>query len=273
MSIYRGLAMTVAGSDSGGGAGIQADLKTFAALRVFGTSAITALTAQNSLGVKGIHDVPPDFISAQMKAVLSDFPMGAVKTGMLGKGPAIEVICEEIRNFSVHKLVVDPVMVAQSGDSLIADDAVSVIKEQLLPLALLVTPNVPEAEKLTGLVVENPEDMEAAAAAIGDMGPKAVLVKGGHLHGETMVDVLWESGKITRFESPRIDTTNNHGTGCTLSAAITAEIAAGCDLGLAVERGRTYLRLALENGFKPGAGYGPTGHAVTPPWIEGSVRG
>lgn len=268
MSIYRGLAMTVAGSDSGGGAGIQADLKTFAALKVFGTSAITAITVQNSLGVHGIHAVPPKIVIDQMKAVLSDFKIGAVKTGMLGNSETIEAVCEGIKYCSVDKLVVDPVMVAQSGDSLLEDSAVQAIKEELLPLALLVTPNVPEAEKLTGLSVSDVQGMIHAASAIGEMGPKAVLIKGGHLSGDTMNDVLWISGKTVTFSSPRIDTENNHGTGCTLSAAIAAELAAGCDLETAVERGRAYLRLALENGFKPGKGYGPTGHCVTPNWIK-----
>jgi hydroxymethylpyrimidine/phosphomethylpyrimidine kinase len=268
LSIYRGLAMTVAGSDSGGGAGIQADLKTFAALRVFGTSALTAVTAQNSLGVQAIHDIPPEIIYEQMKSVLSDFSVGAVKTGMLGKTDAIGAVCRAVRDFSVHKLVVDPVMIAQSGDSLIQDDAVSAIKEELLPLATLVTPNVPEAERLSGLEVPDVEGMIAAASAIAGMGPQAVLVKGGHLEGEKVVDVLWTSGKPIKFESPRIDTENNHGTGCTLSAAIAAELAAGCELDLAVERGRAYLMMALERGFKPGKGYGPTGHAVTPDWVK-----
>lgn len=268
MSIYRGLAMTVAGSDSGGGAGIQADLKTFAALKIFGTSAITAVTAQNSLGVQAIHDVPPEVVYSQMESVLSDFSIGAMKTGMLGNPRTIEKVCEAIRDFNVHKLVVDPVMVAQSGDSLIADEAVSVLIKELLPLSTLVTPNVPEAERLSGVSVKNVEDMVRAASAIAEMGPVAVLVKGGHLDGDTMVDVLWLAGKIVRFEGARIETTNNHGTGCTLSSAITAELAAGCDLSTAVERGRSYLRLALENGFKPGHGYGPTGHAVIPEWLK-----
>lgn len=267
MSIYRGLAMTVAGSDSGGGAGIQADLKTFAALRVFGTSAITAITVQNSLGVHGIHVIPPQMVIDQMKAVLSDFKIGAVKTGMLTNTETINAVCEGLRACPVNKLVVDPVMVAQSGDSLMEDSSVLAIKEQLLPLTYLVTPNVPEAEKLTGLEVSDVQGMIYAASAIGDMGPKAVLVKGGHLPGDTMNDVLWIDGKTITFSSPRIDTENNHGTGCTLSAAITAELAAGCSLEDAIERGRIYLRLALANGFKPGAGYGPTGHCVTPPWL------
>ncbi|PIE53885.1 MAG: bifunctional hydroxymethylpyrimidine kinase/phosphomethylpyrimidine kinase [Dethiosulfovibrio peptidovorans] len=260
--------MTVAGSDSGGGAGIQADLKTFAALRVFGTSAVAAVTAQNSLGVQAIHNIPPGMVLEQMRSVLSDFSVGAVKTGMLSGAQIVTSVCEGIRELSVHSLVVDPVMVAQSGDPLIADQAVMAIKEELLPLASLVTPNVPEAERLSGLSVTDVDSMTAAASTIAGMGPQAVLVKGGHLEGNVVTDVLWISGKAVRFDSPKIDTGNTHGTGCTLSAAIAAELAAGCELQEAVKRGHSYLQLALKHGFRPGGGHGPVGHLVSPEWIQ-----
>lgn len=268
MSIYRGIALTVAGTDSGGGAGVQADLKTFAALKVFGTSAITVITAQNSRGVQAIHDVPPEIITAQLQSVLSDFSVNAVKTGMLSCCESIEAVARAFSDFSVQRLVVDPVMVAQSGDPLVKDDAIHLLTDEILPRALLVTPNVPEAEILSGLTIETVEQMEQAARFIADAGPQAVLVKGGHLpQGDVMVDVLYSTGEITRFESPRIDTKNTHGTGCSLSSAITAELAAGADLRLAVERGRQYLMTALHHSFQPGHGPGPIGHAVEMPWV------
>lgn len=268
--IYRGIAMTVAGSDSGGGAGIQADLKTFAALKVFGTSAITALTVQNSLGVTGIHNAPPEIIKAQILAVGSDFPLGAVKTGMLGNRGTIRAVAEGLSELGIKKIVVDPVMVAQSGDSLLAADAVEAVKEIIVPLALIVTPNLPEAEKLTGMKIESVEEMTAAAREIAKLGCGAVLVKGGHLAGEPEIitDVLLADGKISLLQDRRIETTANHGTGCTLSSAIAAELAAGLRLGEAVARARQYLRAGLHYGVTAGHGAGCLGHAVTMPWTE-----
>lgn len=268
MALYRGIALTIAGSDSGGGAGIQADLKTFAAMKVFGTSVITAITAQNSLGVSGIHDVPAEIVTAQMDAVLADFSVMAVKTGMLSREDTIAAVCDGIRKYGISKMVVDPVMVAQSGDSLISDRAVKALKEQLLPMTLLATPNIPEAEKLSGLEISDVEGMKKAAKIISGAGPHSVLVKGGHMDGDTITDVLFMQGEYTLFEDSRIKTENTHGTGCTLSSAITAELAAGASVEEAVSRGRSYLRLALENSFKPGRGYGPLGHAVVPEWLE-----
>ncbi len=268
LDLYRGIALTIAGSDSGGGAGIQADLKTFAALRIFGTSAITAITAQNSLGVSGIHDVPSQMVTAQMDAVLSDFSVAAIKTGMLSREDTIAAVCEGIRKHDISKIVVDPVMVAQSGDSLVSNDAVHALKEQLLPIAFLVTPNIPEAEKLSGLEISDIEGMKMAAKIISESGSQAVLVKGGHMDGPVIIDVLLVNGKYTLFEDRRIETENTHGTGCTLSSAITAELSAGTSLEEAVRRGRTYLRLTLEKSFKPGRGYGPLGHAIAVEWIE-----
>ena len=268
--IYRGLAMTVAGSDSGGGAGIQADLKTFASLKVFGTSAITAVTVQNSVGVTGIHPIPPEIIKAQILAVGRDFPLDAVKTGMLGNRGAISAVAEGLSELGIKKLVVDPVMVAQSGDSLLEADAVDAVKSIIVPMAMIVTPNLPEAEKLTGMTVRTVEEMKAAAEEIAKLGCGAVLVKGGHLGGEpdVITDVLYADGKMTLFEDKRIDTTANHGTGCTLSSAIAAELAAGCGLEEAVTRARLYLRAGLHYGVTAGHGAGCLGHAVTMPWTE-----
>jgi hydroxymethylpyrimidine/phosphomethylpyrimidine kinase len=272
--LYRGNALTIAGSDSGGGAGIQADLKTFAALHVFGMSVITAVTAQNSLTVTDIFNLPEENVEAQLKAVLSDFTVNALKTGMLSRKEIIGVTCEALKNYQISNVVVDPVMISQSGVTLIAEEAVAAMQEQLLPLALLVTPNMPEAAKLSGIDVNTREDMGRAARIIAGLGPKAVLVKGGHMEedeaGETVVDVLFNEGKITVFEDSRINTQNTHGTGCTLSAAIAAELAAGRDLLEAVSLGRQYLRLALSHSFKPGHGWGPLGHAVRPSWVVDS---
>lgn len=268
MGIYRGIAMTIAGSDSGGGAGIQADLKTFASLKVFGTSALTAITAQNSMGVSAIHDIPHSVVTAQIEAVLSDFSVSAVKTGMLSQPETIEAVCEGLKKYDISRVVVDPVMVAQSGDELISREAVRIMKEKLLPLAFLVTPNIPEAEKLSGKNIFSVEDMKSAAKEISFAGPSAVLVKGGHMKGDVLTDVLFMEGEYTLFEDTRIDTENTHGTGCTLSSAITAELSAGLSLNEAIVRGRTYLRLALSHSFKPGKGYGPLGHAARADWIQ-----
>lgn len=269
MSMYRGIAVTIAGSDSGGGAGIQADLKTCAALKVFGMTVITALTAQNSTAVTDVWNVPADMVRAQMNALWSDFPVGAAKTGMLSSPDIIRTVVQGVRKWNVTNLVVDPVMVAQSGAPLIADDAVEALGEDLLPHALLATPNIPEAERLAGFSIRSTEEMERAARRIAELGPKAVLVKGGHLlREESVTDVFFYKGKLTLFEDPRIFTENTHGTGCTLSAAITAELAAGIPLEEAVRRGRQYLRMGLEASFRPGKGWGPLGHAVTPPWLQ-----
>ncbi len=269
-SIYRGIAMTVAGSDSGGGAGIQADLKTFAALKVFGTSAITAVTVQNSVGVTGIRPIPPDIVKAQILAVGRDFQLDAGKTGMLGNRADIEAAAEGLAELGIKKIVVDPVMVAQSGDSLLEADAVEAVKRVMIPMAMIVTPNLPEAEKLTGMRVRTVDEMKAAACEIAQFGCGAVLVKGGHLAGkpDLITDVLYEDGKATLFEDRRIDTDANHGTGCTLSSAIAAELAAGCKLAEAVRRARLYLRAGLHFGVTAGHGAGCLGHEVTMPWIE-----
>jgi hydroxymethylpyrimidine/phosphomethylpyrimidine kinase len=264
---YRGIALTAAGSDSGGGAGIQADLKTFAALRVFGTSVITAVTAQNSLGVRHVEVLSPESIKEQLRAVLSDFPVGAMKTGMLASSEVIEALCEVLSEFAPQKIVVDPVMISQTGHALIDQSAISTLKEKLFKHAMLVTPNLPEAEKLVGFPIEDKESAQKAASAIAQMGAKAVLIKGGHRESQTLQDLLFIGERVRVFTHPRIPTENTHGTGCTLSAAITAELASGCPLEEAVERGITYLQMALRRSFRPGKGPGPVGHFVVPSWV------
>ncbi len=268
MSIYRGIAVSIAGSDSGGGAGIQADLKTCAALKVFGMTAITALTAQNSREVSAVWNTPREMVRAQMDAIWSDFPVGAAKTGMLSLPETIMEVAEGVRRWKIENLVVDPVMVAQSGAVLISEEAVEALQKELLPLTFLLTPNIPEAEKLSGIEIKSLEDMERAAQILGRSGPRAVLLKGGHmLQPDTATDVFYYEGNTVRYTDSRIFTENTHGTGCTLSAAITAELAAGEGLTKAVERGRQYLRLALEASFRPGSQWGPLGHAVRAPWL------
>lgn len=267
--MYRGIAITVAGSDSGGGAGIQADLKTFAALRVFGTSAITAITVQNSLGVSGVHAIPPEVIEAQIVAVGSDFPIGAVKTGMVGNRPAVDAVVSGIGKIRTPFVVVDPVMIAQSGDPLIEDDAIDAVRDSLIPLATIVTPNLPEAKRLTGMDIKCVEDMKSAAYALKELGCGAVLVKGGHMEsGDMVFDVLLVDDEIIVFEDSRIRTNANHGTGCTLSSAIAAELASGCALIEAVSRARRYLREGLARGVSFGHGAGCLGHAITMEWVD-----
>lgn len=265
---YRGIAMTIAGSDSGGGAGIEADLATFLHLHVFGTVAITAVTAQNSKGVHGVFDIPPDGVRAQIDAVLKDFSVGAVKTGMLSREETISEVAKALSEYNCKKLVVDPVMVAQSGDSLIFGDAVKALEEKLLPLAFIVTPNIPEAQILTGITIKSSEDMKKAAKAISKLGPQSVLVKGGHLEEKQLVDLFYYEGEFYTFTHERIDTLDHHGTGCTLSAAITAELAANTETVEAVKRAIDYTRLGIEHRFKGGKGYGCVGHIFDIDWLR-----
>lgn len=257
-------ALTIAGSDSGGGAGIQADLKTFSAFRVFGMSAITAVTAQNSLGVQGVENLPPAFVARQLRSVLEDFGADAAKCGMLSTAPIIEAVAAELAGQRIEKLVVDPVMVAKSGDQLLQPEARAALADRILPLALLVTPNLPEAEVLAGIRVAEPEDMEEAARRIHLMGPRYVLVKGGHLKGDA-TDLLWNGRDFTRFSTPRIDSQNTHGTGCTFSAAITAGLARGQALGDAIRSAKAYVTRAIREGFQAGRGVGQLRHFI-PDW-------
>ncbi|RMF83643.1 MAG: bifunctional hydroxymethylpyrimidine kinase/phosphomethylpyrimidine kinase, partial [Nitrospinota bacterium] len=220
------VAMTVAGSDSGGGAGIQADLKTFAMLGVFGTSALTALTAQNTQGVQGIHDVPPEFVGSQIDSIVTDIGVDAMKTGMLSNAAIIEMVAAKITEYRIEKVVVDPVMVATSGDMLLQPEARETLRTRLLPLAYLVTPNLAEAEVLSGQKIKTLEEMKAAARQIHRSGAQRVLIKGGHFP-EKAVDLLYDGKEFRTFERPHIDTPHTHGTGCILSAAIAAELAKG----------------------------------------------
>jgi len=237
------VALTIAGSDPSGGAGIQADLKTFHQHGVYGESVITLLTVQNTRTVAGIEFVAPAFVGAQIDAVVSDIPPRAAKTGALGRADIIEAVAERARSFR-FPLVVDPVMVSKHGLPLLADDAVDALVRRLLPHAALVTPNLPEAARMTGFAVDDPAGMERAARAIHAMGPRAVLVKGGHLaHGA--LDLLLADGRVTVFPGERIDTVHTHGTGCTLSAAITARLARGEALEAAVAGARAYIREAI----------------------------
>ena len=257
------IALTIAGSDSSGGAGIQADLKTFSAFGVYGASVLTALTAQNTRGVQGVEPVRAQFVTAQLASVLSDLEIGAIKTGMLATAPVVSAVAAGLSRHRRLPLVVDPVMVATSGDVLLASDAVAALKSELFPLATLVTPNIPEAGALLGV---SPAETEEAAAeqahAIAQLGGAAVLVKGGHGTGSEAVDILYAGGTITRLAAPRIDTPHTHGTGCTLSAAIAALLAQGAGLEEAVRRAKAYVSAALAAGrdLGIGHGHGPVDH-------------
>jgi hydroxymethylpyrimidine/phosphomethylpyrimidine kinase len=257
MAIAR--ALTIAGSDSGGGAGIQADLKTFAALGVYGASVITAITAQNTRGVFAIQEIEPRIIAAQLDAVLDDIGADAAKTGMLASVPIIEVVADRVRAHRLTKLVVDPVMVAKSGDPLLRPEAVSAVKETLLPLALVLTPNLPEAETLIGRRIETDEDARRAAEEIHSFGPRYVVIKGGHRPGDA-IDLLYDGESFLTFSAARIDTPNTHGTGCTFSAAITAGLAQGLDVPTAVQAAKDYLTGAIAQAYSIGAGHSPVHH-------------
>jgi len=254
------VALTIAGSDSGGGAGIQADLKTFAAHGVFGTSAVTAVTAQNTVAVTGIEELSPELVGLQIDAVVSDIGVDAVKTGMLSSRGLIEVIARKLEEHRLEKIVVDPVMVAKSGARLLDPGAVEALAGLLLPRALVVTPNLPEAASLVGFPLEDEGSILEAAKRIVDMGAKAALVKGGHGRGPESVDVLYYRGRFRHYRAPRIPTNRTHGTGCTFSAAIAAQLALGRELEEAVERAKTYLTKAIATGLDLGRGHGPLNH-------------
>ncbi len=253
-------ALTIAGSDSGGGAGIQADLKTFAALGVFGTSVLTAITAQNTVAVTAVHEIPTEIIAAQLDAVLADIGTDAAKTGMLSSAAIIETVAAGVRRHNITKLVVDPVMVAKSGDHLLRRDAVGALRELLLPLALVVTPNIPEAETLAEMTITTDDDRREAARRIAAFGPRYVIVKGGHAPGDP-VDFLYDGhASIPIDAGPRIATPNTHGTGCTFSAAIAAGLAKGHDVERAVREAKTYITEALRRSYRVGAGHSPVHH-------------
>jgi hydroxymethylpyrimidine/phosphomethylpyrimidine kinase len=257
------IAVTIAGSDSGGGAGIQADLKTFSALGVYGASVIAALTAQNTLGVTAIHDVPAEFVTAQIDAVFSDLPVNAVKIGMLSQPDVIRAVAAGLDRYAQANVVLDPVMVATSGDMLLRDESVAVLIADLLPRASLVTPNLREAARLLDTDVATDEaGMETQAEAILRLGAQAVLIKGGHGSGPESDDLLMSPTGKRWFSAPRIDTLNTHGTGCTLSSAIAAGLASGLALELAIETAKSYITeaIAASDRLKIGRGHGPVHH-------------
>jgi hydroxymethylpyrimidine/phosphomethylpyrimidine kinase len=253
-------ALTIAGSDSGGGAGIQADLKTFAAHGVYGTSAITALTAQNTMGVTGVHVVPPEFVVAQIDAIADDIPIAAVKTGMLATAPIVRAVADVIARRRLRWLVVDPVMVAKSGDRLLDEKAVHEVISALIPLASVVTPNRMEAEVLTGRAVVSGDDAREAAKALVDLGARAAIVKGGHFQDADVVDLLYDGRDFHEFRHPRQPTRHTHGTGCTFAAALTANLALGHPLPNAVAGTVDFVAGAIAHGLAIGRGHGPLDH-------------
>ena len=267
--------LTIAGSDSGGGAGIQADLKTFAALGVYGMSAITSITAQNTVGAQCIHDLPPEFVALQIDSVVSDIGVDAAKTGMLSNTAIIEAVASKVKEYKIPNLVIDPVMYAKSGDALLRPDARDTLIKKLLPLSVLITPNIPEAEFLSGMKIKDMEDMKKAGEKIKEKVEADVLIKGGHLEIASpsarndksegarndirkVIDILYSGGEFFTFESERIDTKNTHGTGCTYSAAIASGLAKGYKLHDAVKRAKDFITLAIRNSIEIGKGRGPT---------------
>jgi hydroxymethylpyrimidine/phosphomethylpyrimidine kinase len=254
------IALTIAGSDSGGGAGIQADLKTFAAHGVYGTSAITAITAQNTIGVTAWQAVPSDLVTAQIEAVVSDIGCDAVKTGMLANAAIVEAVAAAIASLDLPNVVVDPVMLAKSGDSLIADEAVAALKAELLPRASVITPNVPEAEALVGFRIGTLDDAREAARCLRRLGPAAVVIKGGHLPSTDVVDLLFDGERFHEFAGPRVPGSSTHGTGCTFASALTANLANGLSLPESVAAAKTYVAEAIRHAPAIGRGHGPMDH-------------
>jgi hydroxymethylpyrimidine/phosphomethylpyrimidine kinase len=253
-------ALTIAGSDSGGGAGIQADLKTFHAHGVFGTSVLTAITAQNTVAVTRAYDLPLDLIDAQLDAVFDDFDISAAKTGMLSSAGIVKTVANRLSRLGFSQLVVDPVMISKSGYKLLKDDAIENLKTLILPLALVVTPNIHEAQLLAGFEIDSIDTMREAARRIRKLGPQNVLVKGGHADFDAATDILFDGDEFHVFKSEFFDTKNTHGTGCTYSAAITARLALGEPLVQAVQNAKTYIARAIKNSLAIGKGHGPTHH-------------
>jgi len=253
-------ALTIAGSDSGGGAGIQADLKTFAALGVYGTSAITAVTAQNTMGVTAAAALEADFVTAQIEAVAGDIAIHATKIGMLANAAIVEAVVAAIEDLELPLVVLDPVMIAKSGDRLLDEDGMLALRSELLPLARVVTPNLPEAEALSGRRIASVADAREAARMIHAMGARAVIVKGGHSRAQEIVDLLLEDDLVYEFRTPRIDTQNTHGTGCTFASAVAAHLALGRTLPEAAERAQRYVAGAIAHALPIGHGHGPLDH-------------
>lgn len=259
MSINR--ALTIAGSDSGGGAGIQADLKTFQELGVYGMTALTAVTAQNTIGVQDVFPLTAEMVQKQMESVGDDIGVHALKTGMLFNAEIITAVAETISRYNWAKVVVDPVMIAKGGASLLQQQAVSAMKTELLPLAMVVTPNIPEAEVLTGMEIKTEADKHEAAKKLFELGVKNVVIKGGHDENTSeSIDLLYDGIDFTTFRNTRIQTKNTHGTGCTFSAAITAELAKGSSIHVAVSIAKNYIQAAIEHDLHIGSGHGPTNH-------------
>ncbi len=260
-------ALTIAGSDCSGGAGIQADLKTMAAHKVYGMSVVTALTAQNTMGVTAVLDATPEFVAAQMDSVFTDIRPDAVKIGMVSNAAIVAAIADRLKRYGASSVVVDPVMVATSGSRLMRDDATDALRHDLFPLATVITPNIPEAEVLSGCSISNEEDMVYAARVIADGLSGAVLVKGGHLTGRAD-DLLWHDGRVVWFRSVRVDTHNTHGTGCTLSSAIACGLARGRGIEESIRRAKAYVTGALRSGMNLGRGSGPLDHTWAAPEIN-----
>ena len=265
MSSRAPAALTIAGSDSGGGAGIQADLKTFAALGVYGTSAITAVTAQNTVEVSEVFELPPGLVAAQIDAVVSDIGVDAAKTGMLASAAIIEVVAAKVREHGLGPLVVDPVMVAKSGDRLLREDAIEALRELLVPLASVLAPNLPEAEVLLGRPLASWDDVREGAKELVAMGAQAVVMKGGHLpasvdRGAPATDLLYDGHEFHEYTASRVDTTSTHGTGCTFASAIAAGLAKGEALRSAVAMAKAYVTKALQSAYPVGRGHGPVHH-------------
>jgi hydroxymethylpyrimidine/phosphomethylpyrimidine kinase len=258
-------ALTIAGSDSGGGAGIQADLKTFTMLGVYGTSALTAVTAQNTLGVHGVYPLTPEQVAAQIEAVLADIGTDAAKTGMLFDEPIITVVCAAVKKHGVRRLVIDPVMIAKGGQPLLLPEAQAALRRDLLPLAAVVTPNLPEAEVLTDRTIRTRTDMADAARALLALGARSVVIKGGHLESGPAADLFYDGQRTEWLEAERIETRHTHGTGCTFSAAVTAGLARDLDLLDAVALGKRFVTLAIRTAPGFGGGHGPTNHLA---WKE-----
>jgi hydroxymethylpyrimidine/phosphomethylpyrimidine kinase len=253
-------ALTIAGSDSGGGAGIQADLKTFQELNVFGMSAITAVTAQNTLGVHGVYPLSVEAVINQIEAIGTDLGTNAVKTGMLFSSEIIEAVSNCIKKFQWENVIVDPVMIAKGGASLLQNEAVTALKKHLLPLAMVITPNIPEAEVLADMSIHTLDDRMEAAKRLHQLGTKYVIIKGGHGEEEELIDLLYNGEEFSYFTGKRITTKNTHGTGCTFAAAVTAEIAKGNSVQGAVEIAKSFIQAAIEDDLELGNGHGPTNH-------------
>ncbi|MCM3706094.1 MULTISPECIES: bifunctional hydroxymethylpyrimidine kinase/phosphomethylpyrimidine kinase [Cytobacillus] len=258
MKVYK--ALTIAGSDSGGGAGIQADLKTFQELGVFGMSALTAVTAQNTRGVQGVYPMTAESVASQLQSIGEDLRPDAVKTGMLFSAEIIESVSKEIMKYGWNNIVIDPVMIAKGGAGLLQTEAILAMKKHLIPLSMVITPNIPEAEVLTDAIIRSMDDKKKAAYELHRLGARNVIIKGGHEEGNIAADLLFNGENFTEFKSNRIETVNTHGTGCTFSAAITAGLADGLSVSQAADRAKQFIQAAIEHDLRIGSGHGPTNH-------------